>query len=225
MPEIQETLSKTNLFRNVGTNDILKILSHVHYKVKHFEKDELIALSGEKCNYLLILLNGSVRGEMIDFSGRSIKIEDIKGPETVASAFVFGHENHFPVNITANESVDIVFISRESLLQVFQDNKQVLHNFLNAISTRSQFLTKKMKFLSFKTIQGKMAHYILSLVKKDESMVIDLPKSQTELANFFGVARPSLNRVLSEMEEEGIITVDKRKIKIHQLEKLKGLAV
>lgn len=219
-----ETLSKTNLFRNVATNDIFKILSHVHYKMKHFEKDELIAISGEQCTQLLILLNGSVRGEMIDFSGKSLKIEDIKGPETVASAFVFGNENRFPVNITANESVDIVFISRDSLLKVFQDNKQVLLNFLNAISTRSQFLTKKMKFLSFKTIQGKMAHYILSLVTKGESMVVELPKSQTELSIIFGVTRPSLGRVIAEMEEKGIIEMDKRTVKLKNIKALKKLA-
>lgn len=223
MTEIHELLSKTNIFRNVASSDILKILSHTHYQVKHFDKDQLIALSGDECNHLLILLNGSVKGEMIDFSGKTIKIEDITGPNTVASAFVFGRDHQFPVNITANEPVDVVYLSRDALLKVFQENKHVLQNFLNAISTRSQFLTQKMKFLSFKTIQEKMAHYLLSLVQ-NEKMLVELPKSQTELAVFFGIARPSLARVLGEMEDAGIISIDKRMVKIHNVEKLKSLA-
>ena len=224
MNDIHETLARTNLFKDVPKPEILRILSHTHYQRKQYEKDQLIALSGEKCNQLFIILKGSVKGEMIDFSGKTIKIEDIKGPETVASAFLFGNENKFPVNISATDDVDMVFISKESLLTVFRQNKQVLLNYLNVISSRTQFLTQKMKFLSFKTIQGKMANYLLSILSENQ-LEIEMPKTHTELAILFGVTRPSLGRVLAEMEHSGIITVQKRKIKICNLEKLKALAI
>jgi len=41
-----------------------------------------------------------------------------------------------------------------------------------------------------------------------------LPLSQKELAEFFGVARPSLARALGELEKEEIITVNRREIQI-----------
>ncbi len=224
MNDIHETLAQTNLFRNVSGADIMRILSHTHYQRKQFAKDQLIALSGDKCNMLYIIIEGSVRGEMIDFSGKVIKIEDIKGPETIASAFLFGNDNKLPVNITANNDVEMVFISKESLLKVFQQNKQVLLNYLDAISSRTQFLTQKMKFLSFKTIQGKMASYLLSMLNENQTE-IEIHKTHTELAILFGVTRPSLGRVFAEMEQSGIITVNKRNVKICDIKRLKALAV
>ena len=47
-----------------------------------------------------------------------------------------------------------------------------------------------------------------------------LPKSHQELAEFFGVTRPSLARVFAEMQDEGIITVDRRAISIINRNKL-----
>ena len=54
------------------------------------------------CNRLVILTQGSVRGEMIDYSGRLIKVEDIAAPRALAPLFLFGEENRFPVEVTAN---------------------------------------------------------------------------------------------------------------------------
>ena len=47
-----------------------------------------------------------------------------------------------------------------------------------------------------------------------------LPLSQKELAEFFGVTRPSLARALGEMEKEGIIDVKRREIQINNKKKL-----
>lgn len=68
-------------------------------------------------------------------------------------------------------------------------------------------------FLNFKTIKGKLANYILKLAAPDKNEII-LPKSQAEMANFFGVTRPSFARSLKEMEQEGLITTNRREIKI-----------
>ena len=73
--------------------------------------------------------------------------------------------------------------------------------------------------MSFKTIRGKIANYFLSLPEQNDGSII-IPFSIEELANFFGVTRPSLSRVLLQMEEIGIIKregktviiLDKRKL-------------
>ena len=46
-----------------------------------------------------------------------------------------------------------------------------------------------------------------------------------ELADFFGVARPSLARSLSEMIEDGVIEVNKKEYKVLDMKKLKELLV
>jgi CRP-like cAMP-binding protein len=81
------------------------------------------------------------------------------------------------------------------------------------ISNRSQFLSEKIKFLNFKTIKAKLAHLILQKAGKDGTKVI-LDMTQNDLAEFFGVARPSVARAIHEMEEDGLLIAERKNIKI-----------
>jgi len=103
-----------------------------------------------------------------------------------------------------------------------QQNSLVLKNYLDAISSRTQFLSNRIRFLSFRTIKEKIAHYILSLSGKGLN-AITLSQSQTNLADFFGVTRPSLARAFHELEQDGIIKVERREITLINKEKLNNL--
>ena len=96
----------------------------------------------------------------------------------------------------------MLLIGKADFLKLLMRNDTVLVNFLDMISNRSQFLSEKIKFLNFKTIKGKLAHYILQRAG-NERVTILLDKTQIDLADFFGVARPSVGRALGDLEDEG----------------------
>jgi CRP-like cAMP-binding protein len=215
-------LSLTNIFKGLNEESIATLLNDKPFRLKEYGKDEYIAYNHEPCMDMLIVVEGSVRGEMADFSGRKLKIEDIPAPRPLAAAFIFGKDNRFPVDIIANEPSTILIIPRDVLVFLLQHSQVVLKNYLNVISSRTQFLSNKIRFLSFKTIREKIANYILTNIKTDGNR-FTLNQSQTELADFFGVARPSLARAFSEMETEGILQVERREITILDKQKLNNL--
>ena len=108
----------------------------------------------------------------------------------------------------------ILTLSKASFLILLQTNQKVLTNYLNSISDRAQFLSNKIKFLSFQTIKGKIAHYLLQLMHKTGKTEFILPKSHQELAEMFGVTRPSLSRAFRELNTEKILFSVGKKIKI-----------
>ncbi len=219
MIQYTEILSKSPVFHNTSPERIGEMLDRITWQVKRYAKGEMVALAGEECNYLYVVVEGSVKGEMTDASGRVIKIEDIKAPRPIAVSFIFGSNNHFPVNVTANEESALLLIPKPDLITLLQSDKQVLQNFLNAISSRGQFLSQKIRTLSMQSLRDKLSHMLLELAQKQGDEVV-LPSSQTELADLFGVARPSLSRTLSEMVDEGIITVNRRNVVIHDRKRL-----
>lgn len=212
-------LKECPVFEGISENDIRLVFEQVHFQVKIYKKNEIIALAGEVVENLYIVLSGIVKGEMIDYSGKTIKIEDVEAPHPLATAFLFGKENKFPVTVTALNEVELLSIPVSQFLDLLRKNSQVLKNYLNNISSRSQFLSRKLHFLSFKTIKGKMAHFLLQQAgTKFHS--IELKSTQRQLAELFGVTRPSLARVISEMQNEKLISVQKKTIKILNKEKL-----
>ena len=202
-------LSKTNIFNGLMTDELEELLQKQAFRLKEYARDEYIAYSRDTCHDLLIVVKGSVSGEMTDFSGKKLKIEDIAAPRPLAAAFIFGNENRFPVDIIANEPAIVMIIPRDVLIFLLQHTPVVLKNYLNVISSRTQFLSNKIRFLSFKTIKEKIANYILASWRKEQAL-FHIRQSQTELADFFGVTRPSLARALGEMEDEGILKARKK---------------
>ena len=66
------------LFTGLEPARVLNIFRDLHYRVKSYNKNNIIVQAGEDCNNLHIKLEGSVKGEMTDYSGKTIKIEDIE---------------------------------------------------------------------------------------------------------------------------------------------------
>jgi CRP-like cAMP-binding protein len=215
-------LSGSPLFKGVSDSEIEEILSAVPFRIRKFRVGTIISLSGEPVNSLMIVTSGTVKGEMVDDAGRVIKIEDIPAPGALATAFIFGKANRFPVNVIAISEVEILSIEKPDFLKLLMGNDIILVNFLNMISNRSQFLSEKIKFLNFKTIKGKLAQFILQKAEGGKSSII-LEMNQNDLADFFGVARPSVSRAIGELEQEGFIEAAGKNIRILNKKGLSGL--
>jgi len=210
------------LFRGIPAQDIEKIFTVIPYRITKFKAGSLISQSGETVHSMMIVIKGTVKGEMVDDAGRVIKIEDIPAPGALAAAFIFGARNRFPVNVIAVSEGEIMSIDKPDFLRLLMKDDIVLVNFLNMISSRSQFLSEKIKFLNFKTIRGKLAHLILQRAVNDRSTIV-LDMNQNELAEFFGVARPSVSRALHDLEQEGFIEAAGKSIRILDRKGLSGL--
>jgi CRP-like cAMP-binding protein len=217
-----QLLSQCPLFRGIPEKENKNLLEQIHFQIKSYQKDDIVTDAGEQVKNLLIVLSGSVRGEMIDYSGKTVKIEDIEAPKPLAAAFLFGKENKYPVTVTANNTVKILAIPVSEFLKLLQLNSQLLKNYLHSISTRAQFLSQKLHFLSFKTIKEKVAHFLLQATG-EQYHSFELKNTQQQLADLFGVTRPSLARVFGEMQKEGLIKIEKKTVTLQNKSALNQL--
>ena len=208
------------LFRGITLERLFADLEEISFHTRSYKKGEILAQQGAVCNRLVILTKGSVRGEMIDYSGRLIKVEDIAAPRAIAPLFMFGEENRYPVEVTANEPTEVIELPKSSVLSLFRKNEQFLENYMNLSANYARTLSDKLFFMSFKTIRQKLASYLLRLYKQQQQTHITLDRSQQELSDYFGVSRPSLARELAHMQEDGLLIADRKHITILQKEEL-----
>ena len=214
------TLVNNPLFRGITPERLLADLEEISFHTRSYKKGEILARQGDVCNRLVILTKGSVRGEMIDYSGRLIKVEDITAPKAIAPLFLFCEQNRYPVEVTANEPTEVIELPKPSVLSLFRKNEQFLENYMNLSANYARTLSDKLFFMSFKTIRQKLASYLLRLYKQQQQTHITLDRSQQELSDYFGVSRPSLARELAHMQEDGLLIADRKHITILQKEEL-----
>lgn len=197
-------LHNATLFRGLSPDEIVGIMHNTPFRTRRFIPGQFVAYAGERVNSMMIVIKGSVKGEMTGYSGRIIKIEEVPAPGSIAVAFLFGNRNILPVNVIALEDAEIMFIEKSVFLKLLRNHDRILVNFLDMISNRSQFLSEKIKFLNFKTIKGKLAQFILQQAGSSATS-IKFQLTQADIADLFGVTRPSVARTLKEMEDEGLI--------------------
>lgn len=215
-----DVLGKNSLFRGLSKGEIGEIIRSVHHQSKAYSKGEVVANEGDNYDRLILIVKGAVVGEMMDFEGKVLRVEQRSAPETVAIAFIFGNNNRLPVTITAVEETRLLFIPRDDLVKLFSGNKIVLSNFLDNMADRAQFLSRHLRMLGLHSIRGKIAHYLLEQVKLQGSTDIRMPHTQAALSEMFGVARPSVARVLRDMNNASIIESRGKNIRIINTEEL-----
>ncbi len=204
---------------SLSRGKIEKLFEEIDFKINTYKKGDVIARQGSPCKYLNILLAGSVKTEMVADNGSVMTIENIPAVRPLASAFLFAENNIFPVDVIATDFCRIIAIPRNEVLKMFQRDAKFLESYIKYNSNKTQFLSTRLQTLNIKTIKGKLAFYILENLSKTlganpRGDKFRMDRNQTELAKYFGVSRPALARCISEMEEENIILIEHKEIKI-----------
>ena len=207
-----ETLKETVVFNGIDEKTIKNILEKTKYEIKKYSPDEAIAFRGDEVKGLYIVLKGILTTEMLTEEGNVIKIEELVQSDIIASAFIFGKKNSYPVDLIAKNKSEILFIERKEFLKLLFSQEKILENFLNEISNKAQLLTTKIwNSFNNKTIKKKFCDYVKKSQENDKFFIENLGA----LAEFFGVERPSLSRVLSDLvKNEKLERIGRNKYKI-----------
>ena len=207
-----KTLKETVVFNNIDEETIKNILEKTRYEIKNYSPNESIAFRGDEVKGLYIILKGTLITEMLTEEGNVIKIEELVPSDVIASAFIFGKKNSFPVDLAAKDEAEILYVERKEFLKLLFSQEKILENFLNEISNKTQLLTSKIwNSFNNKTIKKKFCDY----VKKNQKDNLFSIQNLGALAEFFGVERPSLSRVLSELvKDEKLERIGRNKYKI-----------
>ena len=216
-------LTNTPLFRNVSLEEIENIFGELNIRENRFKKGEILVLQDEPANRLIILLAGSVEAQMTAPSGKVVKVEDVEAPNPLAILLLFGQDNRFPVQATARENVDAIVLPKQSVLKMLSMNETILKNYLDISADFASRLSRKLHFMSFRTIRQKIAMYLLHLAKVSGSDTVGLDKTKAALAEYFGVSRPSLEREMTRMQQEGLIVAERRQVTIRKKKELAQL--
>ena len=197
-------LTKVSLFQGLTIEEISECLEKINFKIEKYKKNETVFFRGDTLEKVIIIIKGSAYGEMQKFIGDTIVIGEMKAGEVLASAFLFGESNIFPVDLITLENSKLLFFDKEKYLDIIHSDKRLLLNFITEISNKSQLLSKRIWFnFTNKTIEEKILSYIKENSKNGK---IKFLPSISALAKRFEVTRPALSREISNLCKKNILT-------------------
>ena len=186
------------------------------------EKGQHVVRQCDTIHSLYILTDGLVRTEMVTKDGNVVEIEFIEPIRPLAPAFLVATESRYPVDVITMQKTLFYIIPKTLWLKEMMMNEQLLTNFMKLNSNMTVFLSKKVQMMSIKTLKGKLSLYILENTTPQNN-TFTLKRTQSQLAEYFGVQRPSLARTLGDMMREELITLYKRELKVLDRGKLESM--
>ncbi|GAA0116838.1 Crp/Fnr family transcriptional regulator [Clostridium senegalense] len=222
-----QVLKKSILFKNLSETEIVDLIKNLNYtiydKCKNCFKCKscVIALEGDPCTSLAVVLSGKVEIQKHYSNGKVVSLSTLYPGNAFGEAILFSKEHNYPSTVVAYKNTEIIYFSKEDVLLMCRLNQTILKNFMEVLSSKIIMLNKKVTILSLENLRQKICFFIMEEYKKQDTLKLSLNMSKKILSEHLGVQRPSLSRELINMKNEGIINFDRKFIEILNLEEIK----
>ena len=198
-----------------------------NFTIQSYKKNEVIYCEGEAPTHLMCLLSGKVKIYKDGVGGRSQIIRVIKPVEYFGYRAHFAKEDYLTA-AAAFESSTICLIPMEVIMNLISQNTELAMFFIRQLSIDLGIADERTVNLTQKHIRGRLAESLIFLkdsygVEEDGSTLSIYP-SREDLANLSNMTTSNAIRTLSNFSNERLISIDGRKIKIIDEEKLKKIS-
>ena len=177
--------------------------------------DYIVQLGGT-IQYAGLLLKGKIESSFQNENFDQITMHTFTGGYLFGEGLVINHANNSPVQVRAVEDSVVLFIDLEMIYAAADSSpiRNILaRNLIKSLAKKNLILNQKVRILSQKSLRDRIFIYLRTL-PKDKDEYVKIPFTQTALAEYLGVNRSALSRELGRMQNEGLLVIDGKRIKI-----------
>ena len=210
------------LFSDIEQPEIDKMLRCSRAAEKELSAGEYIFRQGETPQMIFLLQEGEVALVKDFASGKRNLLYTVGNGEVFGEAFLFSKITRYWYDAVAVKRSRVLGIPWKFFYGFCENacghHRMITRNMLDILASRNFSMTKKLHILNSTSLKEKLAIYLLE--NADEKACVELSMNRENLADFLGVARPSLSRELMNMQKAGLIEVEKERIRICDREAL-----
>ncbi len=189
----------------------------------NYKKNEIIYFENDQSEDLMCLLKGKVKIYKEGVGGRNQIIRMIRPVQYFAYRAYFAQEPYV-TSASAFEASQVCLISMKIVEQFLRTNSNLAMFLIQLLSIDLGVSDQRVVNLTQKHIRGRLAESLLFLKEnyglEEDGATISIYLSREDLANLSNMTTSNAIRTLSIFENERIISLDGRKIKIIDEERL-----
>jgi CRP-like cAMP-binding protein len=227
MEPTELALSGTSLFAGLDPT-FLRRLSDGAVR-RSFEAGHSLFHEGDPGDTLYLVVSGLVKITISSPDGREMLLATV-GPNETFGELSLVDGGSRSTSAVAVEPTTVFTLRRADLLDALHNEPVLVDGLLRSLGMLVRRLTEQTGDLVFLDVQARVAKLLVGMAERDGvagqgvPVAVDLPLSQTELAEMVGVSRQSLNQALHKLAERGWITIDGRHVTVTNLAELQRRA-
>lgn len=219
--KIDLSFTITDIWRLLSDDERVQIKENA--RIVNFRRNETIHIEGEEARDLMCLLEGKVKISKSGVGGRSQIIRMIRPIQYFGYRAYFADEPYVTAS-SAFEASTICFISMELIEKILLENNKLAFFFIKMLSFDLGTADQRIVNLTQKHVRGRLAESLIFLKEsygsEEDGATINIYLTREDLANLSNMTTANAIRTLSNFVNEGVISLDGRKIKIIDEDKL-----
>ncbi|MCX7955054.1 MAG: Crp/Fnr family transcriptional regulator [Bacteroidales bacterium] len=208
------------------TEEELEYLNENHNCI-NLKKNEIIYHEGERPSGLICLSEGKVKVYKEGIGGREQIIRLAKPVGFIGYRALLADEEYRASSMTLEPST-IMIIQKDPFFEVLKNNSSLSLQIIKYLATELGFSNSRCVTLTQKHVRGRLAEALLVLIDtygfEDDNVTIKAYLSREDIASLSNMTNSNAIRTLRQFEEENILKVEKRKIKIFNYKKLEKIS-
>lgn len=197
-------------------------------RIRRFRKGETIFHQGDPGDALFVLNSGSVKVVLPSDEGAEPAIVAILGPGEFFGELAILDGAPHSATIVAVEPTETLVLHRDAFLALIDSDSGLRRALLASLATEIRRLTGHVEDLHFLDLPGRLSSRILRLANSagrpagDRTVRISWPYTQSELAGMIGGSRQSVNRLLADLTDQGLVRLERDELVVLDVDRLAG---
>ena len=191
---------------------------------RSYRKGQVILRQGYEGDSLFVIVSGRVRIFTLSPEGHDLSVSLVdRGNFFGEMALLDGEPRS--ANVEAMQRTVVLILHRQAFCSHLLSNPMAAIHVIETLSQRLRRTTESAEDLVSLTVPQRVVRKLLELVERygvqqEDGVLIDLDLSQEAIASLAGTTRESANRVLSRLREQGVVQIERVRIRVLNPEKL-----
>ncbi|MSO00897.1 Crp/Fnr family transcriptional regulator [Bacillus paralicheniformis] len=208
------------------SDDLHHLLESISTRRK-IRQDTFLFQEGMDAEELYLIQSGLVQIGKLTSDGKELTLRMCKKNDIVGELTLFTEDAKYMLSAQILSDGEVLVINKDKLEKELIQNGALTFEFMKWMSTHLRKIQSKIRDLLLNGKKGALYSTLIRLansygITRSDGILINIVLTNQDLAKFCAAARESINRMLSDLRKNGVISIeDSGKIVIHQLNYLK----
>ena len=218
---ILEALGRCHLFSELDDEQLDRARRHAH--ITDMVEGESLFFQGDDATCFYLILSGRIKLYRVSPEGKEKVVEIMETGATFAEALMFLDQPHYPVTATALVPSRVIGISCREFKAMLRESVDTCFLLLGRMSFRLRSLIREIDALSLDTGTVRTVSYLLDHAPGDSDSY-ELQIAKSVIASRLSVKPETFSRILKNLHEQQIVSIDGRNVTIHDREAMQDLS-
>lgn len=207
MPTIVEVLRGLPFFAEVREEVLVRLAGRC--VPRNVDADFTLFRAGDRSAGLYLVLEGQVRIFRSSPDGREQTLA-VEGPGRPVAELPLFDGGPYPAHATTVTPTRLAFLPREEFEYAFRTDPDVAAAIVRALGTRLRHLVQLVETVAFRDVAARLAMCLADYAEREgraegAHVVLDLARTQEQLAMEIGTARESVSRAFRQLSAQGML--------------------